>query len=557
MISKKQIIIVLVLILLGGACVRLWNINDKGLFFWDEGLFLMGSKFVSWRMTELCENVQRFGWKLSSLNSDVQHYQGYPVFLQKPGHVFLLTVASLFLGVDDRLGQAVSALFGVLSLVMVYLIGCMSGGRRVGLIAALFCAFSPSHVHYSRVGLHEISSTFFVLGSVFLHLQALRPQQARGHDEVLLFFTGLGLSCAVICSYRWIILIPLFVLMDTLTVTLRSKKFMTVLWRNVLMFTGFLIPLSFAELSYFICFYPDYLQFQPSSYFWVLLYKFSSETHLDLTHPFHYVFQLGRFEGFFFLILVSFGLVWAGSSRERTRLYLCSLIMVPFLLYSFNTTRVARAISVILPFLSIMAALAIVSLQNRIKDFQRLWRLSTVLLILIPLSQFCVQNLKVLSMKSGYRQAFAYIRQHSNGKHFSTMSPIGSLQFGRDAVPLHPPATLDEMRELCLSQGYRYVLIDWQKYVWYGSSVSDYYASIHEIETRYEPVMIIANTYVEEMSVLNENYIPGLLEAILEDDPTINTIRIYDLNAVFNIPVQIETIMVRTRKDGPAQKLSV
>jgi len=542
MISKKHVIILMMSILMIGSIVRFWNMTNKGLFFWDEGLFLMGTRFVNWRTSELTENFGRFGFKLSSFNSDHESFEGYPVFLQKPGHIALLSVASLVWGVDEYLGHVVSSVFGLLSIVLVYFIGRICGGQRLGLLAALLLALGPTHVHYSRVGLHEITSSFFVLMAVLFHLKSMRRSQSKGLDEILFFLTGICLSYAIICSYRWIIFIPVFIGMDILILSLRGTRLPVAIWRALLFMSGFMIPLSFAEFFYFLYFYPDYVRFQPSSYFNVLLYKFSSETHFNMSRPFHYLGQLSKSEGVLYLSLVVFGLLHSIRKKHKLLIYITLLLLFPFILYSFNVTRVARAISIVVPFMAILAATTIISVHNLLKKMTRHWRVTGNLMFIIILVVFIRQDITILGMNSGYDAAFDFVMQRSDGKHLSTMAPIGALRMGRESVPLHPPRQFEELQTFCEHHGYRYILVDWQKYVWY-------YPSIEELERNYEPVIIIPNPYVNVMSVLNENYIPGLLEALCDHDKTLDVIKIYDLNQIFNIPVPIHTIMVRNMRE--------
>jgi 4-amino-4-deoxy-L-arabinose transferase-like glycosyltransferase len=189
-VTRRTTYLLLFLIIIGGAILRFYQISEKGLFFWDEGLFLMGARFVRWRLVELAENISRFGWRLTSLHSDVANFVGYPVFLQKPGQVIGLTILSFFIGTGDYLGQAASALLGTASLVVIFLIGRQVGGSKLGLLSAFFLAVCPTHLHYSRLGLHEVPSLFFVMTAVWLHFLSLRVFQRRGIDEILFFSQG-------------------------------------------------------------------------------------------------------------------------------------------------------------------------------------------------------------------------------------------------------------------------------------------------------------------------------------------------------------------------------
>ncbi|RME50052.1 MAG: phospholipid carrier-dependent glycosyltransferase, partial [Deltaproteobacteria bacterium] len=66
------------------------------------------------------------------------------------------------------------ALFGVLSVLFGYLCVRELAGRRVALIAALFLALSPYHIHFSRIGFPTPYLHFFFLSGFYLLLRGIR-----------------------------------------------------------------------------------------------------------------------------------------------------------------------------------------------------------------------------------------------------------------------------------------------------------------------------------------------------------------------------------------------
>jgi hypothetical protein len=341
----------------------------------------------------------------------------------------------------------------------------------------------------------------------------------------------------VICSYRWIIFIPYFLLMDIIIYRSTRKELFPLIWRILLFGSGFLVPISFAEFCYFICFFPDYLSMESTSYFSTLVYKFSTETQFDTQWPLHYFRQFANLEGIGFMLVVSLGLIQAIRRRNWLHIYLCGMFLLPLVLYSLTITRVARAVSITAPWMAILAGVAVLTVHREMKiHFRRaIW--AGLLLVIIPLPHFAIVDMKILALRSGYREAFQFIAAESNGRHLSTMAPLGAAVFGRREVPLHPPESFEDLRYLCEQGGYRFLLIDWQKYVWY-------FPSLQTLEKDYQPVRIFDNPYTSFPSILNENYIPGYLEDITDGDATLGVIKIYDLNAIFQIPLRVETIMV-------------
>src|SRR6266487_2358134 len=105
-------------------------------------------------------------WQINALgyNSDEAVYAGqgaaiaadpvlkgiFPVFRAHPLlFQFILAVGFRF-GVNDLVGRLLSVLAGLATVYLVYRLGTLLYGRRVGMIAALFMALMPYHVVVTR-----------------------------------------------------------------------------------------------------------------------------------------------------------------------------------------------------------------------------------------------------------------------------------------------------------------------------------------------------------------------------------------------------------------------
>lgn len=113
-------------------------------------------------------------------------------WLSHPTLFFFLQAAAISTFGPNAFGlRFVSALLGSLSVPLLYLVGRELFGRWVGLVAALFMAAYPFHVHYSRIGLNNIADTLFSSLVLFCLVRGLRTGQP------LAFLgggVGLGLS---------------------------------------------------------------------------------------------------------------------------------------------------------------------------------------------------------------------------------------------------------------------------------------------------------------------------------------------------------------------------
>jgi 4-amino-4-deoxy-L-arabinose transferase-like glycosyltransferase len=159
-------------------------------------------------------------------------------------------------GLNEFSVRFISAIFGSLTILLTYLLAKRLSGaifkekesQLVGLIAALFLAVEPWHVHFSRIALESNLSLFFVtLGIYFLNKSR---KNIWGYLALVIsFFTYLAPR--------------LFVLILALLLTLFSRfKKEKRLWRNVavifvlLFLTTFLNPESLNRVKGISIFHP-------------------------------------------------------------------------------------------------------------------------------------------------------------------------------------------------------------------------------------------------------------------------------------------------------------
>ncbi len=92
----------------------------------------------------------------------------FPIFRAHPLlHQFTLSVVYAF-SVSDVLGRGVSVVFGVLTVLLVYMLGSHLYNSRVGLFGALFLALMPYHIIVTRQVLLDVSMTFFATLTIYL-----------------------------------------------------------------------------------------------------------------------------------------------------------------------------------------------------------------------------------------------------------------------------------------------------------------------------------------------------------------------------------------------------
>ncbi len=294
---SRRYVIGLCLVILTAASIRYNNVQNRGLWYWDEGLFIMGARFLRWQASRWFLLLGRF-FDSGLTVPGVESYAGYPVFLQKPVHVVSLAIFCCF----QKFNISSAINYSILSSLMTILLTAELGRRwfspSCGLLAAFWLAFQPSHVHYSRLALHEMDSmAIFLLMLVGSNMLHQRPHSAARQRIIGICVGGLAIL-SVGASYRYLPYILIFLAFEAGTPTGKQLAPGTrrAQWTSMLL--GALIAFFLINLSYLMAFYPDFIWSEPSSYLSVLRTKFmGEESSFDLEHPFFYLQMFVMFDG--------------------------------------------------------------------------------------------------------------------------------------------------------------------------------------------------------------------------------------------------------------------
>jgi mannosyltransferase len=87
---------------------------------------------------------------------------------------FLLLRPVAFVGQSETILRFPSVVFAVLSIPMMYQVGCLCLGRPAGLLGTFLLALNPFHLWYSQEARMYTMVMFFVLGSIYFFLRGIR-----------------------------------------------------------------------------------------------------------------------------------------------------------------------------------------------------------------------------------------------------------------------------------------------------------------------------------------------------------------------------------------------
>ncbi|MCX5713353.1 MAG: glycosyltransferase family 39 protein, partial [Candidatus Omnitrophica bacterium] len=141
---------ILWLLLIFAAVYILGNIGTGSLTTWDEAVYA---------------NIS--GTILKTGDWVVMHDGGRPWFDKPPLYMWCTAISYKIFGVSEFSVRLTSALFGVATVLLIYLFVKRLYDQRAALLSALLLLASPHYIHFSKMGMMDVMLTFFVTSTIF------------------------------------------------------------------------------------------------------------------------------------------------------------------------------------------------------------------------------------------------------------------------------------------------------------------------------------------------------------------------------------------------------
>ncbi len=160
MFMKKKYLLIIILLL--SAILRLWRLDSYPALNADEAA--IGYNAYSLLLTGKDEHGN--SWPI--------HFQSFNDY--KPGLYFYIVAPFVgVFGLNEWVVRLPGAMLGVTCVYLVYLlVKELFKDEWHGIVASLFLAISPWHIHFSRGGWEVNVSTFFILLGVYLFFKGLK-----------------------------------------------------------------------------------------------------------------------------------------------------------------------------------------------------------------------------------------------------------------------------------------------------------------------------------------------------------------------------------------------
>lgn len=442
----------LVGVLAVAAVVRYYDLQFRGLIYWDEGKFAL-------------EGIRFLVLVRDLLGAHDPVSLGKAVGTAKPGHALFIALAYAVLGVHDFAPLYLDACASLVSVALTFLIGRRLFGTGTGLAAALLLATSEYDVIYARSALSESDAVVLFMTGAWIWLRWGVSSGASAERGGVLAAAAVA-GCAFTVNYRMLVYIAALVLLDLLWSVNqhglgRQTPLRCAAWAPLVV-----APLAWqaADLvarAHGLALFRNEILHAPTTYLAQAAYqihegKQSVVRFEPLAYPLWYIVRQGWWG--FALLCLALGI--AAIRRTFSWLVPSGFVVVPYCIYLTAPFVVPRNMVAALPFACILVAALLASATRRVTTSKYWPALGSFVTLLV-----CLANLSLAwretGVRSGLTAAARYVITRDGGKALVT-NEVLEFYLRDGAGPCLAPRVPYDHTQLAadIHYGYRYAVLD-------------------------------------------------------------------------------------------------
>lgn len=253
-------------------------------------------------------------------------------------------------------GRLISAVFGIATIILVYLIATKIFNRTIGFMSALLVAISPLHISYSQLVRMDILMTFLILLALWYCLKIL-DNNSLSNYVLASFFTGL----AIVTKYPAVVFTITIVFTYIISNGWKYKWYLKPIASIIACIAGafFGSPFLFLDFQKVLL---DVTQENRGEHL--------SATGQGLVQNIIWYFQNTLSDSFTYygLLFIGIGLVFCLRSKQKNRWLLINFPLVFLLFICSLNLRWDRWLLPIIPFGCILLAYGIYEVAKWIED---------------------------------------------------------------------------------------------------------------------------------------------------------------------------------------------
>lgn len=427
------------------------------------------------------------------MNGDDYADLRYPLISSKPLFSYLISLSLRFFGHHDYAGIMVSALFGSLTVLVVFFIGCLAYNYYAGLFAAIIITFNKLHIEFSRNAYAESTMLFFfslaflfyLLSKRYNHNKYSHRKHERPYKWLFLALAGISIGLSYDSKFLGVVLLIilcLFELTGWLASARRREAWKAEIKSGVLhcmvMSAGFLLVFFatwffyyLADESYLFYFMHRVDQIDIGHRIVAAIPFLDSIPRLDhdwlaggnfLSENLAYVFFMYKYFFITTFIFLVVGLIAMLRRRKRQDI----LFAGTFVLLALFVMKIAYGRPRTLMFFPFIIALiggfGMDSIRLRLSCWKRVSRkvasVGFILLVFFSVLGSTIWSAEVVSYSNlAFRETGEYIREQGST---GTVSTVGSLMsFYTKSPSTGLPDSCDDLADL-RSEGHDFIVID-------------------------------------------------------------------------------------------------
>lgn len=130
--------------------------------------------------------------------------------VQPPLFAWMNSIPISILGVSEFSVRLNSALFGILTILLVYNIANLWFGKKTALLASFLLAINPLHVIYSRIAFNDVIQTFLAIASILTMEFVILNKIKEKYKKLLVVISGILFGMSFLIKYNSLVILALY-----------------------------------------------------------------------------------------------------------------------------------------------------------------------------------------------------------------------------------------------------------------------------------------------------------------------------------------------------------
>lgn len=434
------------------AILRLWNLQLRGMQYWDEAKFAL-------------EGV-RMQAALAWLAHGHAHLAaGKAVGTAKPTHALLFGLAYTVFGIHDWVAFGVAAVCSIVAVALTFFLARRLFSVPAALFAAALLAVSEYEVIYARSALSESDATMMFLIATLVWI-GTRPALSIGDSYGCLALAAGVFGLSFTTNYRLSVFIGSIVFLDLFPLLIH-RTFRYLVFRGIIWGVGLLVCPLLWQLAGSVCAHYGVFLFRneltgiPTSYLSEAAYQIhGGKQSVIRFSPLPYLQWFAVRQGPVDCVLVLIGFAAAAWKRSWPWLVAVVPIVLPYVVYVFAPFIVPRNMEVALPFTSIIAAAGTLE-AARLLSLPRVRLALVTAVALVAISLGAWMSWRLTGERSGFVAAGQYVREHGQKTLLTTSEDMVFYFPGNGNLCMAPAMPLRfSILRWYLRHGYRYAVLE-------------------------------------------------------------------------------------------------